>query len=104
MWPGPSLRSSTPKPGSIASANAHVNASVSALAEQNVYTLQELNSLVELESRRELSDLEASQRSAEGAMLDAWEGAQGMKALAASASRGLFALGNDAPRGLGVMP
>jgi hypothetical protein len=88
----------------IATANSQVNASIASLAEQNVYTLQELQSLVELESQKELANLEASQRGAEAAMLNAWEEAQGMHAMATSASRGLYGLGNDHARGLAVLP
>jgi hypothetical protein len=88
----------------MATANSQVTAHVAALAEQNVYTLQELHALVELESRRELAQLEASQRAAETAMLNAWEGAQVMHAVANSAARGLYGLGNDAPVGLTVLP
>ncbi len=88
----------------IATANSQVNASIASLAEQNVYTLQELQSLVELESQKELANLEASQRGAEAAMLNAWEEAQGMHAMATSASRGLYGLGNDQARGLAVLP
>jgi hypothetical protein len=88
----------------MATANSQVTAHVASLAEQNVYTLQELHALVELESRRELAQLEASQRAAETAMLNAWEGAQGMHALANSAARGLYGIGHDAPVGLNVLP
>ncbi len=85
----------------IATANSQVTAHIAAMAEQNVYTLQELQALVELESQKELAQLEASQRAAETAMLNAWEEAQGMHAMANSAARGLYGIGNDAPVGLG---
>ena len=84
----------------IATANSQVTAHVAALAEQNVYTLQQLQSLVELEAQRELAQLEASQRAAETAMLNAWEDAQVMQGVANSAARGLYGIGNDAPVGL----
>lgn len=84
----------------IATANSQVTAHVAALAEQNVYTLQQLQSLVELEAQRELAQLEASQRAAETAMLNAWEDAQVMQGVANSAARGLYGIGNDAPIGL----
>ena len=54
---------------------------ICSLAEQNVYTLQELNALVEIESQKERANLEASQHAAESAMLNAWEEAQGMNVL-----------------------
>ena len=86
----------------MATANSQVTAHIAALAEQNVYTLQELQALVELESQGELAQLEASQRAAGTAMLNAWEEAQGMHAMANSAARGLYGIGNDAPVGLAV--
>ena len=88
----------------MATSNSQVTAHIAALAEQNVYTLQELNALVEIESQKELANLEASQRAAESAMLNAWEEAQGMNALANSAARGMYAIANDQPSGLAVVP
>ena len=88
----------------MATSNSQVTAHIAAMAEQNVYTLQELQSLVELESQKELAQLEASQRAAETAMLNAWENAQVMHAVANSAARGLYGIGNDAPVGLAVTP
>ena len=88
----------------IATSNSQVTAHIAALAEQNVYTLQELQSLVELESQKELANLEASQRAAETAMLNAWENAQVMHAVANSAARGLYGIGNDVPIGLNSTP
>ncbi len=88
----------------MATANSQVAANIAALATQNVYTLQELSSLVEIESQKELAQLEAANRAADAAMLNAWEEAQAMHAIAASASRGFYAIGNDAPRGLDVTP
>ena len=88
----------------MATANSQVAANIASLAAQNVYTLQQLSSLVEIESQRELAQLEAAQRSADAAMLNAWEEAQAMHAIAASASRGFYAIGNDAPKGLAVQP
>ena len=77
---------------------------ICSLAEQNVYTLQELNALVEIKSQKERANLEASQHAAESAMLNAWEEAQGMNALANSAARGMYAIANDQPTGLAVVP
>ena len=37
-------------------------------------------------------------------MLNAWEEAQAMHAIAMSASRGFYVIGNDAPRGLTPLP
>ena len=88
----------------MATANSQVAANIAALASQNVYTLQQLSSLVEIESQKELAQLEAAQRAADAAMLNAWEEAQAMHAIAASASRGFYAIGNDAPKGLTVGP
>jgi hypothetical protein len=88
----------------IATANSQVTAHVTALAQQNVFTLQELHALVELESQRELAQLEASQRAAETAMLNAWENAQVIQGIANSAARGLYGIGNDVPVGLTVRP
>jgi hypothetical protein len=88
----------------IATANSQLTAHVAALAEHNVYTLQQLQSLVELETRRELAQLEASQRAAETAMLNAWEDAQAMQGIANSAARGLYGIANDAPVGLFTRP
>jgi hypothetical protein len=88
----------------LATSNSQVTAHIAALAEQNVYTLQELQSLVQVETAKELAQLEAGQRAAETAMLNAWEEVQGMNALANSAARGLYGIGNDAPKGLGVLP
>jgi hypothetical protein len=88
----------------MATANSQVASNIAALAAQNVYTLQELSSLIEIESQRELAQLEAAQRAADAAMLNAWEEAQAMHAIASSASRGFYAIGNDAPKGLMVLP
>ena len=84
----------------MATANSQVVANIASLASQNVYTLQQLASLVEIESQKELAQLEASQRAADAAMLNAWEEAQAMHAIASSAARGFYAIGNDAPTGL----
>ena len=48
--------------------------------------------------------VEGLKRSADAAMLNAWEEAQAMHAIAISASRGFYAIGNDAPRGLTPLP
>ena len=84
----------------MATSNSQVTAHIAALAEQNVYTLQELQSLVELESQKELANLEASQRAAESAMLNAWENAQVLHVVAGSTARGLYGIGNDVSIGL----
>jgi hypothetical protein len=86
----------------MATANSNVNASIAALAEQNVYTLQELQSLVQLQSQKELRELEAAQNAAQIAMSEVWEAGQGVNAVANSAARGLWGLGKDNARGLGV--
>jgi hypothetical protein len=88
----------------MATANSTVNSSISALAEQNVYTLQELQSLVQLQSQKELRELEAAQNAAQIAMSEVWEQSQGMAAIANSASRGLWGLGKDKAKGLVVIP
>jgi hypothetical protein len=88
----------------IATANSTVNSSIAALAEQNVYTLQELQSLVQLQSQKELRELEASQNAAQIAMSEVWEQSQGMNAIANSAARGIWGLGRDKAKGLAVIP
>lgn len=86
----------------MATANSNVNASIAALAEQNVYTLQELQSLVQLQSQKELRELEAAQNAAQIAMSEVWESGQGVTAVANSAARGLWGLGKDKAKGLVV--
>jgi hypothetical protein len=88
----------------MATANSTVNSSIASLAEQNVYTLQELQSLVQLQSQKELRELEAAQNAAQVAMSEVWEQSQGMNAIANSAARGLWGLGRDKAKGLAVIP
>jgi hypothetical protein len=76
----------------MATANSQVSANIASLAEQNIYTLQELSSLIEIESGKELQALEAAQHRAELEMLQAWDEVKLLETLTNTASSGLYSL------------
>ncbi|NJK44387.1 MAG: hypothetical protein HC933_08990 [Pleurocapsa sp. SU_196_0] len=57
---------------------------------------------MQLQSQKELRELEAAQNAAQIAMSEVWESGQGVTAVANSAARGLWGLGKDKAKGLVV--